>query len=180
VETHKEVRDQMSNLIQGRAWKLGDDVNTDLIIPGKYKLNITSIDELSRHAMEGVDPHFVDKFRKGDLIVAGKNFGCGSSREQAPLVLKYIGAGATIARSFARIFYRNSINVGLPAVECRSVDKISDEDLLRVDVEAGVIRNLTREDTYQIKSFPTELWQILSEGGLVRYVKKHGTLPWQT
>jgi 3-isopropylmalate/(R)-2-methylmalate dehydratase small subunit len=170
----------MSRPIEGKVWKLGDDVNTDLIIPGKYKLNITSIDELSRHAMEGVDPHFVDKFRKGDLIVAGKNFGCGSSREQAPLVLKHIGAGAIIARSFARIFYRNSINVGLPVVECKDVDNISNQDLLRVDLEAGVIRNLTREDTYQIKSFPTELWQILSEGGLVRYVKKHGRLPWQT
>jgi 3-isopropylmalate dehydratase small subunit len=170
----------MSRLIEGKVWKLGDDVNTDLIIPGKHKLSITNLDELSKHAMEGVDPDFADKFRRGDLIVAGKNFGCGSSREQAPLVLEHIGVSAVIARSFARIFYRNSINVGLPVVECKDVDRISDQDLLRVDLEAGVIKNLTKEDTYLIKSFATELWQILSEGGLVQYVKKHGTLPWQT
>ncbi len=168
----------MTRLIEGRVWKLGDDVNTDLIIPGKYKLNITNLDELSKHAMEGVDPNFADKFRSGDLIVAGKNFGCGSSREQAPLVLKHIGVSTIIARSFARIFYRNAINLGLPVVECKNVDKISDQDLLRVDLEAGVIKNLTKEDTYRIKSFPTELWQILYEGGLVEYVKKYGRLPW--
>jgi 3-isopropylmalate/(R)-2-methylmalate dehydratase small subunit len=168
----------MSRLIEGKVWKLGDDVNTDLIIPGKYKLSITNLDELSKHAMEGVDPDFGDKFRRGDLIVAGKNFGCGSSREQAPLVLEHIGVSAVIARSFARIFYRNSVNIGLPVVECKDVDKVSDQDLLRVDLEAGVIKNLTKEDTYRIKSFPTELWQILSEGGLVQYVKKHGKLPW--
>ncbi|MDH5688984.1 MAG: 3-isopropylmalate dehydratase small subunit [Candidatus Bathyarchaeota archaeon] len=170
----------MSRLIEGRVWKLWDDINTDLIIPGKYKLRITSLDELSRHAMEGVDPQFIGKFGRGDLIVAGRNFGCGSSREQAPLVLKHIGVSAIVARSFARIFYRNSINVGLPVVECKDVDKMSDQDLLRVDLEAGMAKNLTKEDTYRFKSFPTELWQILSEGGLVQYVKKHGTLPWQT
>jgi len=168
----------MSRLIEGRVWKLGDDVNTDLIIPGKYKLNITNLDELSKHAMEGVDPDFADKFRSGDLIVAGKNFGCGSSREQAPLVLKHIGVSTIIARSFARIFYRNAINLGLPVVECNDVNRISDQDLLRVDLETGVIKNLTKEDTYRIKSFPTELWQILYEGGLVEYVKRHGRLPW--
>ena len=170
----------MSRLIEGRAWKLGDDVNTDLIIPGKYKLSITSLDELAKHAMEGVDPHFAEKFGREDLIVAGKNFGGGSSREQAPLVLKHLGVGAIIARSFARIFYRNSVNVGLPVVECKDVDKISDQDILRVDLEAGVMKNLTKEGIYRVKSFPTELWQILSEGGLVQYVKRHRRLPWET
>ena len=170
----------MSALIRGRVWKFGDNVNTDLIIPGKYKLRIADLDELSKHAMEGADPHFVEKFGEGDLIVAGRNFGCGSSREQAPLVLKHIGVGAVIARSFARIFYRNSINVGLPVVECEDVDRISDQDLLEADLEEGVIKNLTKGDEYQIKPLPPELWQILSSGGLVEYVNKHGRLPWQS
>jgi len=165
-------------LIQGRVWKFGDDVNTDLIILGKYKLSITDLDELSKHAMEGVDPKFAGKFVKGDLIVAGKNFGCGSSREQAPLVLKHIGVGAVIARSFARIFYRNSINIGLPAVQCKEVEKVSEGDLLQVDLERGIIRNFTLCEEYQIKPFPEEIWQILSDGGLVAYVKKHSKLPW--
>ena len=170
----------MSRLIRGRVWKFGDDVNTDLVISGKYKFIITDLDELSKHAMEGVDPHFVEKFKEGDLIVAGRNFGCGSSREQAPLVLRHIGVGAVIARSFARIFYRNSINVGLPVVECKDVDGISDQDLLQLDLEEGVIKNLRKGEEYQIKPLPPELWQILSSGGLVEYVKKHGRLPWQS
>ena len=139
---------------------------------------IRFLDELSRHAMEGVDPKFSERFVKGDLIVAGKNFGCGSSREQAPLVLKYIGVGAVIARSFARIFYRNSINIGLPAVECKDIEKISERALLQVDLGRGIIRNLTKNEEYQIKLIPQEIWQILSNGGLVAYVKKHDKLPW--
>jgi len=168
----------MSMLIQGRAWKLGDDVNTDVIISGKYKLSITDLDELSKHAMEGVDPKFAENFVKGDLLVAGKNFGCGSSREQAPLVLKYVGVGAVIARSFARIFYRNSINIGLPVVECKDVEKISERDLLQLDLDRGIIGNLTKNENYRIKPIPQEVWQILSNEGLVAYVKKYGKLPW--
>jgi len=168
----------MSMLIRGEAYKLGDDVNTDLIIPGRYKLSITDLDELSKHAMEGVDPKFGERFAKGDLIVAGKNFGCGSSREQAPLVLKHIGVGAVIARSFARIFYRNSVNIGLPVVESKNVEKISDRDLLQIDLERGIIANLTKNDEYKIKPIPQEIWQILSNGGLVAYTKKYGKLPW--
>jgi len=168
----------MSMIIRGMAWKFGDDINTDLIIPGKYKLSITNLDELAKHAMEGVDPRFTEKMVKGDLIVAGRNFGCGSSREQAPLVLRHIGVSTVIAESFARIFYRNSINIGLPAVECREAGKISEGDLLQVDLENGLIGNLRNDEEYKIMPIPKEVWQILSNGGLVAYVKKHGKLPW--
>ncbi|HDJ04454.1 MAG TPA: 3-isopropylmalate dehydratase small subunit [Candidatus Bathyarchaeota archaeon] len=165
--------------IRGRAWKFGDDVNTDLIIAGKYKLSITDLDELSRHAMEGLIPDFAERFRRGDLIVAGRNFGCGSSREQAPLVLKHLGVGAVIAKSFARIFYRNAINIGLPAAECKNVNRISDGDILEVDLEAGLVRNVTKGESYRITPIHPDLLQILVEGGLINYVKKHGALPWQ-
>ncbi len=169
----------MSWTVRGRVWKFGDDVNTDLIIPGKYKLSITDLDELSKHAMEGLVPNFAERFKRGDLIVAGENFGCGSSREQAPLVLRHIGVGAVIAKSFARIFYRNSINIGLPVVECREAEEIDDGDILEVDMERGVIKNLTKNTEYKVKPLPMELQEILRSGGLVNYVRKHGRLPWQ-
>jgi len=164
--------------IRGKVWKFGDDVNTDLIIAGKYKLSITDLNELSRHVMEGVMPDFAQRVKRGDLIVAGKNFGCGSSREQAPLVLKHLGVGAVIAKSFARIFYRNAINIGLPAVECKDVDDVQEGDFLEIDLTEGYIKNLTRDKWYSVKTMPSALWEILSNGGLVGYVKKHGKLPW--
>lgn len=164
--------------IKGRVWKFGDDVNTDLIIAGKYKLSITNLDELSKHAMEGAMPDFAQKARRGDLIVAGRNFGCGSSREQAPLVLKHLGIGAVVAESFARIFYRNAMNIGLPPIECRDVDDVQEGDVLEVDLKEGCIRNQTRGKKYAVKPMPPALWEILSNGGLVDYVKKHGKLPW--
>jgi len=166
-------------LIRGRVWRFGDDVNTDLIIPGKYKLSITDLDELSKHAMEGLLPDFAERFRRGDLIVAGKNFGCGSSREQAPLVLKHLGVGAVIAKSFARIFYRNAINIGLPAAECKNVDQIREGDLLEVDLKAGLVRNVTKGERYWITPIHPDLLKILAHGGLINYVKKYGRLPWQ-
>jgi 3-isopropylmalate/(R)-2-methylmalate dehydratase small subunit len=164
--------------IRGKVWKFGDDVNTDLIISGKYKLSITDLDELSKHAMEALMPDFAEKVEKGDLVVAGRNFGCGSSREQAPLVLKHLGVAAVIAKSFARIFYRNSINIGLPAVECEDVDDIEEADVLELDLTKGRVRNSAKDRVYRVKPLPSELWKILSEGGLVSYVKKHGRLPW--
>ena len=163
---------------QGKVWKFGDDVNTDLIISGKHKLTITDLDELSKHAMEALMPDFAEKVHKGDFIVAGNNFGCGSSREQAPVVLKRLGVAAVIAKSFARIFYRNAINIGLPAVECGDVDTIEADDVLEVDLAKGRIENHTKNQVYAVKPVPPELWKILSEGGLVEYVKKHGSLPW--
>ena len=164
--------------IRGRAWRFGDDVNTDLIISGKHKLSITDLDELSKHTMEALMPDFAQKAKKGDLIVAGKNFGCGSSREQAPVVLKHLGLAAVIAKSFARIFYRNAINIGLPAAECEDVDDIEAGDVLELDLTKGRLRNHTKNQVYSVKPVPPELWKILSEGGLVSYVKKHGMLPW--
>lgn len=165
-------------IIRGKVWRIGDNVNTDLIIAGKYKLSITNINELSKHAMEALIPGFAEKVNKGDIIVAGKNFGCGSSREQAPLVLKHIGIGAVVAKSFARIFYRNAINIGLPAIECRDVDKIMDKDMLEIDLVKGSIKNLARNEAYEIKPIPSALLEVLISGGLVNYVRKHGRLPW--
>ena len=165
-------------IIRGKVWKFGDDINTDLIIAGKYKLSITDMDELSKHAMEALIPGFAEKVNKEDIIVAGKNFGCGSSREQAPLVLKHIGIGAVVAKSFARIFYRNAINIGLPAIECKDVDKIMNGDMLEVNLLEGNIKNLTRNEMYEIRPIPSALLEILVSGGLVNYVRKHGKLPW--
>jgi len=165
--------------IRGRVWKFGDNVNTDLIIAGKYKLSITDLDELSKHAMEALMPDFALKVKKGDLIVAGRNFGCGSSREQAPLVLKHLGVGAVVAKSFARIFFRNSINLGLPLIELEYVDEIDDGDILEIDSAEGYVNNLSKDKLYTAKVMPPEILKILSEGGLVSYVKKHGKLPWQ-
>jgi 3-isopropylmalate/(R)-2-methylmalate dehydratase small subunit len=165
-------------IIRGRVWKFSDDVNTDLIIAGKYKLSITNIDELSKHAMEALIPNFAEKVKSGDLIVAGKNFGCGSSREQAPLVLKHIGIGAVVAMSFARIFYRNAMNIGLPTIECKDADKIADRDILEIDLSEGRIKNIVKNEIYEIKPVPPALLEILVNGGLVGYVKKYGRLPW--
>jgi len=162
----------------GKSWKFGDDVNTDIIISGKYKLSITDLDQLSKHAMEAAMPDFAEKVQKGDYVVAGKNFGCGSSREQAPLVLMHLGVSAVIAKSFARIFYRNALNIGLPAVECEQADRISEGNLLEVELSKGVVRNISKGESYAVKPFPPQLRVILSEGGLVSYVKKHGKLPW--
>ncbi|MCW4021473.1 MAG: 3-isopropylmalate dehydratase small subunit [Candidatus Bathyarchaeota archaeon] len=163
---------------RGKAWKFGDDVNTDIVIAGKYKLTITDLDELSKHAMEAAMPDFAEKVERGDFVVAGRNFGCGSSREQAPLVLKHLGLAAVIAESFARIFYRNAINIGLPVVECEDADDIEAGDILEVDLTKGYVKNLSKDKVYSVKSLPSELWEILVEGGLVNYVKKHGKLPW--
>jgi 3-isopropylmalate/(R)-2-methylmalate dehydratase small subunit len=163
---------------RGRAWKFGDDVNTDIIIAGKYKLSITDMDELSKHAMEAARPEFAGKVQKGDFVVAGRNFGCGSSREQAPLVLQHLGIATVVAKSFARIFYRNAINIGLPVVECERADEIQEGDFLEVDLARGQVKNLTKSQTYNVKPLPPQLHMILSEGGLVRYVKKNGKLPW--
>jgi 3-isopropylmalate/(R)-2-methylmalate dehydratase small subunit len=163
---------------RGKAWRFGDDINTDIIISGKYKLSITDLDQLSKHAMEAIMPDFAEKIQKGDYVVGGKNFGCGSSREQAPLVLQHLGVAAVVARSFARIFYRNALNIGLPAVECEQADRIRGGDLLEVDLVKGTVKNISKGESYAVKPLPPQLREILSEGGLVSYVKKHGKLPW--
>lgn len=138
------------------------------------------MDELAKHAMEGIDPNFSKKVRKGDIIVAGKNFGCGSSREQAPLVLKHVGISLIIAESFARIFYRNAFNIGLPLLICKGITKATDEgDELEVDVSTGRIRNLTKGIELHANPIPDFLMEIVNSGGLSEYYKKHGRFPWQ-
>jgi 3-isopropylmalate/(R)-2-methylmalate dehydratase small subunit len=157
----------------GRAHKFGNDVNTDYIISGKYKFKTLDMKELAKHVMEDLDPEFSRKVRPGDFIVAGTNFGCGSSREQAPLAIINADVGAVLARSFARIFYRNAINTGLPVVEC-DTDKIEAGDELDIDLEAGVIKNLTRDLELPIKPLPKVMLQILADGGLAPHFRKYG------
>jgi len=161
--------------LKGYSHKFGDDVNTDYIISGKYKFSTIDMDELSVHLMEDLRPNFYNEIKKGDFIVAGENFGCGSSREQAPLVIKHAGISAVIATSFARIFYRNSINIGLPLVEVPT-NNIDEGDLLTVDLEKGVVKNFTKDEVLKIKSLPKVMLKILQSGGLVNYYKKYGTL----
>ncbi len=161
--------------LKGYSHKFGDDVNTDYIISGKYKFSTIDMDELSVHLMEDLRPNFYNDIKKGDFIVAGENFGCGSSREQAPLVIKHAGISAVIATSFARIFYRNSINIGLPLVEVPT-NNIDEGDLLTVDLEKGIVKNLTKDEVLKIKSLPKVMLKILQSGGLVNYYKKYGTL----
>lgn len=159
---------------RGKAHKFGDDVNTDYIISGRYKFKTLDMKELAKHVMEDLDPEFYAKLNKGDFIVAGKNFGCGSSREQAPLAIINADISAVIAKSFARIFYRNAINTGLPLLEC-DTDLINPEDELEVDLSRGIVRNLTRNMDIQVTPLPPVMLKILSEGGLVEHFKKNGT-----
>lgn len=167
-------------LVRGRAWKLGDNVSTDHIISGKYKFKaIHSLEEMLPYLLAEVRPGFYREVRPGDVIVAGRNFGCGSSREHAPRLIKLAGVGAVIARSFARIFYRNSINIGLPVVEVRELPGITaDGDLIEVDLEGGVVRNLTKGFEEAFRGYPREILEIVREGGIIEYVRRHGDLPW--
>ncbi len=158
-----------------KAWKFGDDVDTDAIIPGRF-LIINDPKELAKHAFEGVRPDF--RPSPGDVVVAGENFGCGSSREHAPLALKGAGIKCVIAKSFARIFFRNSINIGLPMLECKDADRIADGDIL--EVEGDTIKNLTKDEAYQTVPLPEFLEDIVDKGGLIEYAralvsKKHNT-----
>jgi 3-isopropylmalate/(R)-2-methylmalate dehydratase small subunit len=159
--------------ITGRVWKFGDNVDTDAIIPGKY-LVLNSSQDLAKHAFENVRPDFASQVIKGDIVVAGENFGCGSSREHAPLALKE-NVGIVIARSFARIFFRNAIDIGLPVVECDTTE-IEDGDILRVDLEKGNIYNETQKKEYAISPFPPFIRNIIEAGGLVPYIKNRAQL----
>ena len=156
---------------KGRVFKYGDNVDTDVIIPARY-LNSFDAKELATHAMVDLDPTFVERVQPGDIIVAKKNFGCGSSREHAPLALKTAGVSCVIAKSFARIFYRNSINIGLPIIECpEAVDAISEGDKLKADMDAGVIYNLTTGEEYKAEPFPAFIQEIITTGGLIESIK---------
>jgi len=156
---------------QGTAHKYGRDIDTDVIIPARY-LNTSVPEELARHCMEDLDPEFVNKIEFGDILVAEENFGCGSSREHAPIAIKAAGVSVVIAKSFARIFYRNAINTGLPIMEsAEAVAGISDGDEVRVDADAGVIVNVTTGKTYRAQPFPPFIKEIIEKGGLIEMVK---------
>ena len=161
------------SVIQGRVWKFGDNVDTDVILPFKYKARTIDPQELAQHVMEGIDPDFPKKVRPGDIIVAGRNFGCGSSREQALLAIKAAGIVAVVAESFARIFFRNAINVGLPVLEVKGISEKTDSgDVLQIDLQQGIVRNLSKGLTFKAVPMPDMLMEILKEGGLVNYIKK--------
>lgn len=166
---HEVKGDTMEGIIRGRVWRFGDNVDTDMIIPGRY-LRTFSLDELASHVMEGARPEFASQVRKGDIIVAGRNFGCGSSREQAPVALKHAGVVAIIAESFARIFYRNAINIGLPVIMAKV--EADDWDEVSVDLRIGQIRNLTAGSEYRMKPFNEYMLSILEDGGLVNHYLK--------
>jgi 3-isopropylmalate/(R)-2-methylmalate dehydratase small subunit len=160
----------MQTKITGRIWKYGDDVNTDVIFPGKYTYSLTDPAEMAQHALEDLDPAFVENVRPGDIIVAGKNWGCGSSREQAVVCLKEIGVGAIVARSFARIYFRNAINYALPIVACDAVDSVESGEEITIDFTAGTV--ITPRATYTFPPFPPEVMAILEAGGLIPYTQQ--------
>ena len=158
--------------IRGKIWKFGNDIDTDVIIPARY-LNTSDPQELARHCMEDADPDFTRKIKPGDIIVAGKNFGCGSSREHAPIAIQGARIGLVIAESFARIFYRNAFNIGLPILEsAQAAEGIWEGDEVEVDIETGVIIDHTTEKRYQAIPIPPFMRELLSAGGLVPYVRR--------
>ncbi|MGD8904608.1 MAG: 3-isopropylmalate dehydratase small subunit [Anaerolineae bacterium] len=160
----------MQTRIAGRVWKYGDDVNTDVIFPGKYTYSISDRKEMAEHALEDLDPDFVENVQPGDIIVAGKNWGCGSSREQAVIALKEAGVGAIVARSFARIYFRNCINEGLPIVTCDAVDSVEPGDEITIDFASGTVT--TPGGEYTFPPLAPSVMEILDAGGLVPHVKQ--------
>ena len=159
-------------ILKGRVWRFGDDVDTDAIIPARY-LNTSDPLELAKHVMEDADKDFPKKMQKGDIIVAGKNFGCGSSREHAPIAIKAAGLQGVIAKSFARIFYRNSFNIGLPIFESvEASEKIKAGDVVEIDADKGIIRNQTKGEQYAAKPIPPFMQELISAGGLIEWTKR--------
>ncbi len=157
-------------MLRGKVWKFGDNIDTDLIIAARY-LNTSEPSELAKHVMEDADPEFVNKMQKGDIIVAGENFGCGSSREHAPIALKAAGVSAIIAPTFARIFYRNAFNMGLPIFELAEVDEISEGDIVHIDMENGLVVNETTGKSYKFVPIPEFMQELVEAGGLIEYAK---------
>jgi len=158
-------------ILQGKVWRYGDNVDTDVIIPARY-LNTSDPQELAAHCLEDLDPEFAGRVQAGDILVAGKNFGCGSSREHAPVALKAAGITCVVAESFARIFYRNAINIGLPLMEIGpAVEKIRGGDILKINATTGEIMNLTTGETYHAEPLPGFIQDIAAAGGLINYVK---------
>ena len=161
----------MINNFKGNAWKYKDDVDTDVIIPARY-LNTSDESELAKHCMEDIDSTFASNVKQGDIIVAGENFGCGSSREHAPISIKVSGITVVIAKTFARIFYRNAINIGLPIMEHPTMpDECDNGDVIECDLTKGIIKNVTKNKEYQCTKFPVEIQQLIQDGGLVNHTK---------
>jgi 3-isopropylmalate/(R)-2-methylmalate dehydratase small subunit len=158
----------------GKVIKYGDNVDTDVIIPARY-LSISDSAELAAHCMEDIDSEFLKKVKSGDIMVGGKNFGCGSSREHAPMAIKASGISCVVATTFARIFYRNAINIGLPIIECpEASDKLQDGDEAEIDFDTGIITNISRGENYQGEPFPPFLQNIIASGGLMNAIKNSG------
>jgi 3-isopropylmalate/(R)-2-methylmalate dehydratase small subunit len=162
-------------MLRGRAHKFGDSISTDHIIPGRYAHLRSNLPELAKHVLEDADVNFVKKVKPGDFVVGGNNFGLGSSREHAPLVIKMAGVSAILAKSVARIFFRNAINLGLPVLIC-DTDKINNGDELEIDLAAGTVKDITNGKTLTFGKIPEVMLKILNEGGLIEYVKKHGDI----
>jgi len=159
-------------MLKGKVFKFGDNISTDLIAPGRFLHLRSNLTELAKHTLEDADPTFVGRVKKGDFIVAGKNFGLGSSREHAPLIIKMSGVSAILVRSVARIFFRNAINLGLPVLIC-DTNKINDGDTLEIDLKTGEVADLTSKTKLYVNPMPEIMLHILEEGGLVPYIKKH-------
>ena len=161
----------IAHFIEGRVWKYGDNINTDVIFPGKYTYTVHDPAEMAKIALVGLDSEFAKRVKKNDIIVAGKNFGCGSSREQAAFCLKYAGVGAVIAKSFSRLFFRNSLNTALPAIESKDLfDLVKNGDVLKIDFQKGIIEINNKEITFA--PLPKEILKIFEAGGLVEYVRR--------
>jgi len=160
-------------MLKGNSWKFGDSISTDHIAPGRYFHLRTNLPELAEHVLEDADPEFAKNVKKGDFIVAGRNFGLGSSREHATRIIKLKGVSAVLAKSFARIFYRNAINIGLPAIQL-DTDGIDAGDELEIDLKAGTVVNKTKDSKFSFKPLPDVMVKLLEDGGLVEHVKKHG------
>ena len=160
-------------ILEGKAWKFGDNISTDHIAPGRLFHLRSNLEEFSKHVLEDADPNFASQMEKGDFVVGGNNFGLGSSREHAPQIIKIAGVGAVLAKSFARIFYRNSINIGLLLIEC-DTDRIDANDKLEIDIQNGVVKNVTKNEEIKIQPLPPVMIKHLNEGGLIEHIKKHG------
>ncbi len=160
----------MTSHIRGSTWKFGDHINTDLIAPGKY-LKLSN-QQIARHVFEGMDPELSQKIKPGDIVVGGRNFGCGSSRETAPAAIKYAGVSAVVAEFFARIFFRNAINLGLPLVECPQAGEINQGDELEIDLKNGIIRNLTQGKEYYATRLPAHIMSIINAGGMLNFLRQ--------
>lgn len=158
-------------MVEGKVWKYGDNVSTDVIFPGKYTYTINDPEEMAKHAFENLDPNFAQNVQKNDIILAGKNFGCGSSREQAATCLKYAKVGAVVAKSFSRIYFRNAINMGLPLIQCpEAVDAVEDGEIIRIDFEKGVLT--CKMNIFRFPELPEFFIRIIQDGGLIPHVKK--------